>query len=89
MDGLLTPADVALLLGISRRSAYDLLSSGAFPVLRVTLGTKRPAIRVDARDLQLWIDRQRAEQQADIDKAHADAQLITDIREAGRKARAG
>lgn len=87
MPRLLKPGEVADILGIARSTVYDLLGSGAFPVVRVTPGAR--GVRVHSDDLTAWIDRQRAEQQAAIDQRHADEQLVIDIQRAGQRARAG
>lgn len=49
--GLLSMTAVANLLGVCRATAYRLVESGSLPHVRI-----RNAIRVDARDLQRWME---------------------------------
>lgn len=54
MSDLLTPADVASKLKLSRQSIYLLLHSGELPGLRVTSGG---SWRIDPRDLSEFLER--------------------------------
>lgn len=83
MTDLLTASDVARILKIDRSSAYDLMASGALPVIRPTVGGK--SVRVHPADLEAWIDGQRAEQRRRIEAET----LVTDIRRAGERRRGG
>ena len=50
---LLTPAQVAELLGIGRTTAYDLVKRGAFP--SVLVGS---SVRIPAEAVRRWVDEQ-------------------------------
>ena len=52
---VLTPMDIAAVLGISRNTAYELIHSAGFPVFRV--GTQ---YRISRERFQAWLDSQAA-----------------------------
>ena len=52
---LLTAKEVAGMLGIRRGKAFALLNSGELPAIRIGA-----ALRVQAAELERWIDRERA-----------------------------
>jgi excisionase family DNA binding protein len=54
---LLRPIEAAEAIGIGRSKVYELLASGGLPSIRIG-----GSIRVPLAALQLWIDRQLAEQ---------------------------
>lgn len=52
---VLTPMDIAAVLGISRNTAYELIHSAGFPVFRV--GAQ---YRISRERFQVWLDSQAA-----------------------------
>jgi len=54
-EPLLTPDDVATLLGIKRSTVYDLARTGRMPVIKVGR-----ALRFLRTDLEAWLEQQRA-----------------------------
>jgi excisionase family DNA binding protein len=57
---LLNLAQVAARLGVSRTTAWRLVTSGALPSVAVTSSIKR----VDESDLERWIDERRGQRSA-------------------------
>jgi excisionase family DNA binding protein len=55
MSELLTPAEGAAFLKVSRRKFYDLITSKAFHVVRIGHGSK-PPLRVRRSDLEAYVD---------------------------------
>ncbi len=54
-EPLLTPDDVATLLGIKRSTVYELTRTGRIPSLRIGR-----AVRFLRADLEAWLDEQRS-----------------------------
>jgi excisionase family DNA binding protein len=51
---LLTVDDVAELLGVSRRTVYRWITEGVLPAFR--LGRKGSPVRIDAAELERWLE---------------------------------
>ena len=52
---VLTPADIAEILGISRNTAYELIHSDGFPIFRVG-----KQYRIGRKQFLTWLDSQAA-----------------------------
>jgi len=53
---LLTPADVAERLNVCRATVYARIRAGDLPALTLAQFTSRPVYRVDAGELDAWLD---------------------------------
>lgn len=60
MTRLLTVAEVAERLNTNRRAVYHLIHTRQIPVQKLGDRPKSP-VRIDERDLQAWLDRNRIE----------------------------
>jgi len=60
-DRLLKATDVQRELGVSRATAYRLLTDGTLPTYRFGgRNGRRPMVRVSLKDLRAWLDSRRA-----------------------------
>ncbi|HXQ26814.1 MAG TPA: helix-turn-helix domain-containing protein [Candidatus Acidoferrales bacterium] len=60
-DRLLKATDVQRELGVSRATAYRLLTDGTLPTYRFGgRNGRRPMVRVSLKDLRAWLDSHRA-----------------------------
>ena len=60
-EKLLTVAEVAERLGVSRVTAYRLVQSGILPAYRVGPNDAAGPLRVNARELDEWLDSRRTD----------------------------
>lgn len=55
MERLITPTELAEILGLKRSVTYRMLRSGQVPAIRVTGSERKLSLRVRPSDLQKWL----------------------------------
>jgi excisionase family DNA binding protein len=55
MERLITPTELAGILGLKRSVTYRMLRSGQIPSVRVTNSERKLSLRVRPSDLQRWL----------------------------------
>lgn len=59
-DNLMTVAEVAATLNVSRKIVYELIHEGSLPVVNLAAPCARPRYRVDREDLITFVSRRKA-----------------------------
>jgi excisionase family DNA binding protein len=63
-DRLLKAVEIQRKLGVSRATAYRMMTDGTLPAYRFGgRNGRRPMVRVSLRELRAWLDAHRAERQ--------------------------